>query len=142
MSTVVRMTVAIISGFLAMTIIVFVGAFSATTLLVTGGVETMARADAPLPALYLIANLGIALTAAVFGGWVASWLDKPGGWRPVFGLTLLVLLMSVTNQAVPIGAGGAPVWWYPYAILVLSVAGTLLGGWIRRHGMGHAVATV
>lgn len=131
MNAVVRTAVAILCGFLAMSIVVISGTVVATTLFITGGLETMSKADAPLPMLYLAANLGLSLAAALLGGWLASRLDPPGGWRPVIGTALLVLIMSVQNQAVPRDSGGAPVPWYPWILLALGVVGTVAGGWLR-----------
>lgn len=141
MQSIVRTAVAVLWGFLAMTLVVVSGTVVATTLFITGGLETVSQADAPLPPIYLAANLGISLAAAVLGGWLASRLDVPGGWRPVLGTTLLVLVMSVANQAVPRSSSGALVVWYPWALAVIGVAGTLAGGWLRlRSANGRAAS--
>lgn len=138
MQSIVRTTVAILCGFLAMTVIVLSGTIVATTLFITGGLETVSRPDAPLPALYLAANLGISFLAALLGGWLASRLDAPGGWRPVIGMAVLVLVMSIANQAVPRSSTGAAVAWYPWVLVLLGVGGSLLGGWLRLRSQGVA----
>ncbi|HET9455388.1 MAG TPA: hypothetical protein VFO66_13975 [Gemmatimonadaceae bacterium] len=143
MQSILRTAVAILCGFLAMSLVVLSGTIVATTLFITGGLETVSRPDTPLPALYLAANLGISLVAALLGGWLASRLDPPGGWRPVIGMAVLVLVMSVANQAVPRSSSGTPVAWYPWALVVIGVVGSLTGGWLRlrSQGVGAAVST-
>ena len=131
MQSIVRTGVAILCGFLAMAIVVMVGTVGATALFVDGGAPALGRSGAPFAWPYLFANLGVSFAAALLGGWLASRLDAPGRWRPVIGLALLVLLMSVANQAVPRASSGAPVAWYPWAIVVLGVAGAVAGGWLR-----------
>lgn len=143
MQTIVRTAIAILCGFLAMTLIVLSGTIVAATLFITGGLEAVSRADTPLPALYLAANIGVSFLAALVGGWLASRLDPTGGVRPVLGLAVLVLVMSVANQAVPRGASGAPVAWYPWVLVFIGVAGSLIGGWLRlrTHRVGVVPST-
>ena len=136
MQSIVRTAVAILCGFLAMTLVVITGTVVAASAFVTGGLITLQQAETPLPTLYLLANLGVSFAAAVLGGWLASRLDAPSRWRPVVGLAILVLVMSVANQAVPRSSGGAPVSWYPFALILLGVTGTLAGGLLRMRSAG------
>ncbi len=131
MNEIVRTAVAILCGFLAMTLIVLSGTIVASTSLLADGMRSLERPDAALPAAYLGANQLLTLVAAVLGGWLASRLDPRAGWRPVIGLTLLVIVMSVANQAVPRGSTGAPVPWYPWLLIIAGTAGTIAGGWLR-----------
>jgi hypothetical protein len=142
MHTIVRTAIAILCGFLAMTLIVLSGTVVASSALVPAGMEGLKGPDASFPAAYLAANQVINLLAAVLGGWLASRLDPAAGWRPVIGLTVLVVIMSVANQAVPRGSTGAPVSWYPWLIVIAGTAGTALGGWLRlrQHSLAAAAA--
>ena len=132
MNAIVRTAVAILCGFLAMTLVIISGTVVASTVLLPEGMRDLsAGLPASLPASYLAANLGLSALAAVFAGWLASRLDPHARWRPVIGLTVLMLVMSVANQAVPRGSTGGPVPWYPWALVAIGVAGTLCGGWLR-----------
>lgn len=134
MQAVTRTAVAILCGFLAMMIIVIAGTVAATTLFVAGGLGTMNTPDTPLSGTYLTANLLVSFLGALAGGWLASRLDTPGSWRAVIGTAALVLAMSVTNRFVPRGSSGEPLAWYPWIIVAIGVAGTMLGGWLRLRG--------
>ncbi len=140
MQGIVRTAIAILCGFLAMTLIVLSGTVVASSALLADGMRGLSP-GAPLPALYLGANQLLTLVAAVLGGWLASRLDPKAGWRPVIGLVVLVLVMSVANQAVPRGSSGAPVPWYPWVLIVAGVAGTVLGGWLRLRTRPAVMAT-
>ena len=131
MNTIVRTAIAILCGFLAMTLIVLSGTVVASSALLADGMRGLSDPDAPLPSLYLGANQLLNVVAAMLGGWLASRLDPKAGWRPVIGLLALVLIMSVANQAVPRGSTGAPVPWYPWLLVVAGGIGTVLGGWLR-----------
>lgn len=139
MNTIVRTAVAILCGFLAGTILVLTGTVLLASLLL-GGMTALSAADATYPASYLAANLLLTLASSALGGWVASRVDPPGGWRPVLGMTILVVVMSVSNQAVPRGGSGEPLAWYPWALVVAGAAGTLAGGWLRLRGRPAASA--
>jgi hypothetical protein len=130
MNGIVRTSIAILCGFLAMTLIVLSGTVVASSSLLPGGMRELSG-DASLPAVYLGANQLLTLVAALLGGWLASRLDPKSGWRPVIGLTVLVVIMSVANQAVPRGRTGAPLPWYPWLLVVAGTVGTLVGGWLR-----------
>jgi MFS family permease len=140
MNTIVRTAIAILCGFLAMTLIVLSGTVVASSTLLADGMRGLSDPDAPLPALYLGANQLLSLVAATLGGWLASRLDPKGGWRPVIGLLALVVIMSVANQAVPRGSTGAPVPWYPWLLVLAGGAGTVLGGWLRLRERERRVA--
>lgn len=129
-----RTAAAILAGFLLMVLIVMVGTIVATTFFVTEEIAEMRELTVTLPAGYLVANLVISLLAAVAGGWLASRLDGPGRWRPVLGMAALVFLTSLFNMRSPAGSGGTLAW-YPWVILVIGVAGTLLGGWSRMRSV-------
>jgi len=130
----VRLAIAVLGGFLAMTVVVLAGTVVLSSLLVPDGLRGLSREEVSLPAAYLGANLGLSALAAFLGGWVASRMDPKAGWRPVVGLTVLVLLMSVANQAVPRGSTGAPMPWYPWVIVVAGALGAAAGGWLRLRG--------
>ena len=131
MHAIVRTAIAVLCGFLAMTLIVLSGTIVASSSLLPEGMGGLSREDAHLSAAYLGANQLVTLVAAVLGGWLASRLDPKQGWRPVIGLTLLVVVMSVSNQAVPRGSTGAPVPWYPWLLVIAGGVGTLVGGRLR-----------
>lgn len=131
MTGIVRTAIAILCGFLAMTLIVLSGTVVASSAFLADGMKGMSSPDAPLPAAYLGANQLLTLVASLLGGWIASRLDPKAGWRPVIGLLVLVFTMSVANQAVPRGSTGTPVSWYPWMLIAAGVAGTVLGGWLR-----------
>ena len=132
MNAILRTAIAILCGFLAMTLVIISGTVVASSVFLEQGMrELSADASAPLPSSYLAANLALSLLAAVFGGWLASRLDPHAGWRPVIGVTILVLVMSVANQAIPRGSSGAPVAWYPWALVASGVLGAVWGGWLR-----------
>ena len=130
MHGIVRTAIAILCGFLAMTLVVVSGTVVASSSLLPEGMTALSR-DAHLPAAYLGANQLLTLVAALLGGWLASRLDPKAGWRPVIGVAVLVVIMSVANQAVPRGSTGAPVPWYPWLLVVAGGIGTVLGGWLR-----------
>ena len=134
MNAIVRTGVAILCGFLASAILVLTGTVLLASTLLGSGMDTLTVAGATLPWSYLAGNLLLTLAASALGGWTASRVDPPGGWRPVIGITILVLVMSVSNQAVPRASTGAPVAWYPWALVVASGMGTLLGGFLRLQG--------
>lgn len=139
MNPIVRTAIAILGGFLAMTAVVLAGSVGLSSQLVPEGLRGSSHEAVSLPATYLGANLLLSALAALLGGWVASRMDPRGGWRPVIGLTVLVLVMSVANQAVPRGSTGAPTPWYPLAIIVAAVAGTVAGGWLRLRSEAGAL---
>lgn len=139
MNAIVRTTVAILCGFLAGTILVLTGTVLLATALL-GGMSALSPADATLPASYLAANVLLTVTASALGGWVASRVDPPGGWRPVIGMTILVVVMSVSNQAVPRGSSGVPVAWYPWALVIAGAVGTVAGGYLRLRSRPPASA--
>lgn len=134
MTAIVRTAIAILGGFLAMTVVVLAGTVGLSSQLVPDGMRGLSQDRGSLPAAYLGANLVLSALAALLGGWVASRMDPQGRWRPVIGLTALVLLMSIANQAVPRGSTGAPVPWYPWAIVLVGSLGAAVGGWLRLRG--------
>ena len=129
-----RTAIAILAGFLTMVLLVMVGTIVVTTLFVTEEISAMAELTVELPLGYLVANLVISLLAAVAAGWLASRLDGPGGWRPVAGLAIAVVAMSVLSVRDPAGPyGNLP--WYPWVIMILGVVGALVGGWSRMRSV-------
>lgn len=130
MGSLARTFIAVISGFLAMTLLVIAGTVAATALLVPGGLHAVQGQAAPahLPPAYLAANLAISLAAAVAGGWLAARLAATAPLAHAAALAGVVLVMSVGSM--PAAHPGQPAW-YGWAIAVVGAAGALAGGWLR-----------
>jgi hypothetical protein len=124
-----RTFIAVISGFLAMTLLVIAGTVAATALLLPGGLHAVQGRAAPahLPPAYLAANLAISLAAAVAGGWLAARLAVAAPFAHAAALAGVVLVMSVGSM--PAAQPGHPAW-YGWAIAVVGMAGVLAGGWL------------
>jgi len=129
-----RTFIATLAGLLLMIIIVVAGTTVATTLFLTETVAAAREFPARLPASYVAANLVISFLAAVAGGWLACRLDDAGRWRPVVGLSIVVLAMSAWTMRETRTQVGA-LTWYPWVILLVGLAGVALGGWSRRRSV-------
>jgi len=125
-----RGALAVLAGFVSMSVLVMIGTFAAARAFFLSGLAAMRARQAPTtppPLSYLAANLALSFAAAVAGGWVTARL-APGAHRGhADALAIVVLLMAapaiVRGRAQP----GQPTW-YPQVIAAIGVAGVVIGG--------------
>jgi hypothetical protein len=126
----IRSALAVLAGFVGMSVIVMIGTFAAARAFFPAGLAAMRTRQAPTmaaPREYLIANLVLSFAAAVAGGWIAARLAPGASRGHADALAVLVLLMSapaiIRGKAQP----GQPAW-YPQVIAAIGVAGVVIGG--------------
>ena len=109
---------ALLTGFVAMAVLVMLTTAAAVKLL-------LSQPDCPTP-LYLAVNLTCGLLSAMAGGWVTARLAPRAPL--LHALVLAVVAVALLLAQPP--AGGQPSW-YGYAMAGIVAAGLLLGALFR-----------
>lgn len=120
-----RSIVSVVTGYLAMAIIVMIGTVAATAAMIPGGFAAARKMEAPPPRSYLYANLVLSFVAALSGGWITARLAPSVPIVHSAALALLLLLMSVVSAK---AQGKNQPRWYPWTIAAIGAVGVLLGG--------------
>jgi hypothetical protein len=124
----IRSILAIVTGYLAMVIIVVVGTILAVRILLRRPLAEMRQsASAPPPARYVAANLVASAIAAIVGGFVTATIAVDHRIRHGVALAVVMLLMSVVSTR---RAGTAQPRWYQFTIMavmpLLALAGAAI----------------
>lgn len=126
----IRSIAAVVVGYVMSAFIVVLGTTAAAALLLP---RPQAGAVPQITTAYLVADLLIAVVAAIAGGMVAAAI---GQRAPILHAAALAVLMFVVGIGSSVAAGGAlpgqPAW-YPLAIAVIGPLGVLVGGWLQSN---------
>jgi len=126
-----RSIAAVVAGFGFMASTVMVGSIIASALFVPAGMMATAGggAPAPMPVLYVAANLVVSLLGAVMGGWLAARIGAFAPLSHALALAIVTAVLAAVSALHP--AGGAQPAWYPPVVGIIGIAGILLGGKLR-----------
>jgi hypothetical protein len=118
----VRSILAVAAGFVtAVVLVMLVNWIAAFALGIPSGAPTRP---------YLAVNLLGSFLAGAAGGYVTGRLAPTAMWHHVFGLALVVLLLSLPGVLQP--ADGQPTW-YPSFLAVIGPVSVAMGGMLSLH---------
>ncbi|MDB4877709.1 MAG: hypothetical protein JWM41_4155 [Gemmatimonadetes bacterium] len=113
-----RSILAVIGGFVAMSILVMAGTFALMAALMPGGLQTMrgmrdagaASVAMPTPTpRYFVLNIALSFVAALLGGWVTARIASHAPMAHLLALCALIAIMGVASAFTP-GSAQQPVW--------------------------------
>ena len=117
---------AVIGGFAAMAVLVMISTAIAATMLLPGGVASMATPTAPLSTRYLATNLGCSGVAALTGGMLTARLAPTAPAGHGVALAALMLVMSFVSMR---QAKDRQPRWYQVTLMTLMPAVAIAGAW-------------
>ncbi|MBV6522642.1 MAG: hypothetical protein MNPFHGCM_02790 [Gemmatimonadaceae bacterium] len=126
-----RSFLAILSGYLAMAILVVVLTPVAVWLFIPA--EALKLRPVPYTTAYIVSNFTYSFAAAVAGGWLAARMAprrplEHGG--ALAGVMAMLALGAVLSKGSPASATNQPSW-YGWSVALTGAAGALAGGWLR-----------
>ncbi len=116
-----RTAIAVIIGY-----VIFGG--SAVVLFRVAGVDP----HAPPPPRFLVFSIAYGVAFALIGGYVAGWIGRR---RDLLCGVIVAAFVAIGAAISMIARPGAGALWSQIAGLILFAPASLLGDWIRRHGI-------